>query len=111
MVLTLNEAMNIAHVLYGERILTWGLPFQEITYLDPTTADDLVFSRQSQLMLPPNFINGRSRKCSCLLHRHARGLLPRTVPAKEQFAARCVGISNILAIPRVFLGDGYRIIS
>jgi hypothetical protein len=44
---TLNETMDIAHALCGERILTGGLPFQEITYLDTQTAETLVFSNNA----------------------------------------------------------------
>jgi len=40
---TLNETIDIAHALCGERILTGGLPFQEITYMDTSTAEALVF--------------------------------------------------------------------
>ena len=41
---TLNETMDIAHALCGERILTGGLPFQESSYLDAPTAVAHVFS-------------------------------------------------------------------
>lgn len=41
---TLNETMDIAHALCGERILTGGLPFQESSYKDAPTAEALVFS-------------------------------------------------------------------
>lgn len=42
---TLNETMDLAHALCGEKILTGGiLPFRYITYLDAETAEALVFS-------------------------------------------------------------------
>jgi hypothetical protein len=41
---TLDETMDIAHALCGERILTGGLPFQESSYMDASKAIALVFS-------------------------------------------------------------------
>ncbi|HUL01202.1 MAG TPA: hypothetical protein VLX29_10160 [Nitrospirota bacterium] len=41
---TLNETMDIAHALCGERILTGGLPFQESSLMDTPTTEALVFS-------------------------------------------------------------------
>jgi hypothetical protein len=44
---TLNETMEIAHALCGERILTGGLPFQESSYMDASTAEALIFSHNA----------------------------------------------------------------
>jgi hypothetical protein len=41
---TLNETMDIAHALCGERILTGGLPFQESVYIDTPTIEAQVYS-------------------------------------------------------------------
>ncbi len=41
---TLNETMDIAHALCGERIMTGGLPFQESSYTDDPKAEAHILS-------------------------------------------------------------------